>query len=246
MDNTKVKRMPCSFSIADNEKEGEMYKHTAAKVAEFGGMTSYMKHLIKQDMNSSNDDSELENKLNEIYAILNSKKDIDNLTLLEKLNNIEYQFKMADNNPTIKLILEKIVDVQYLMKNMKVESGTAPMSQSIPAVSFDTHIFDNSFNSILDKLDELCDMIKPILHKNTNESEKKLETYIENINERLSKQEIMIENLTKLLISQPLSRSSQEVTVTNDDEMTDEDAQILAKQEEAKRKAAKKKPGLMG
>ncbi|MDM0704758.1 hypothetical protein QTH61_14500 [Clostridium perfringens] len=232
-----------SFAIANNNKEISMNKHIQEVLGKGRTISSYMKSLIKSDMEgdvshkeSINLDS-LTKKIDTIETLVKNNQSSDisfknDDKVLEKLIGLEIIVNQINlNSSKDSVILDRLTTLDTLIRNISVpSSNNVPenMNSSVynELIAINDSIKDINTKEHFDKMNSLVDLVKSLANKIDEQ-----DNLIKNLNTTINAQSQIISNLN-LINNQKLS---------NDDENIDSDIDddISTKQEEARRKSKK-------
>lgn len=236
-----------SFAIANNNKEIAMNEHIKDVLSKGRTISSYMKSLIKKDMEGdtfykeSTDLDSLAKKIDNIEMIIKNNLDCDvsfknNDRVLEKLIGIEIgvnQINSSNKNDSV--ILDRLTILDALVRNLSTPSLNNVSENINSSVLNELTDVNNSLRELesnqQNKMDNLIDLVKKLTQKIEDQDD-----LIKNLNTTIATQSQIIGTLN--LVNNQASSTAE--NKTNDEIINDNiDADILAKQNEAKRKSKK-------
>ncbi|XZJ89889.1 hypothetical protein ACSXCD_14780 (plasmid) [Clostridium perfringens] len=235
-----------SFAIANNNKEIAMNEHIKDVLSKGRTISSYMKSLIKKDIEgdvsykeSINLDS-LTQKIDNLETLIKSTQSSISFKnddkILEKLIGLEIGVNQINlNSSKDSVILDRLTTLDTLIRNISAASLNN-VSENINSSVFNKlNDVNNSLRELESnqqtKMDNLIDLVKKLTQKIEDQDD-----LIKNLNTTIAAQSQIIGTLN--LVNNQASSTAE--NKTNDEIINDDiDADILAKQNEAKRKSKK-------
>lgn len=235
-----------SFAIANNNKEIAMNEHIKDVLSKGRTISSYMKSLIKKD----------------IEGDVSYKESINLDSLTQKIDNLETLIKSTQSSISFKnddKILEKLIGLEIGVNQINLNSSKDSvildrlttldtLIRNISAASLN-NVSENINSSVFNKLNDVNNSLRE-LESNQQTKMDNLIDLVKKLTQKIEDQDDLIKNLNTTIAAQSqiigtLNLVNNQASPTAENKANDEiindniDADILAKQNEAKRKSKK-------